>query len=952
MTEIQICCGLGDCLIYCQIYELYRSTFKYTYVLSPRLTLIYRNIEYVKHVQDIFNLFNVPLKILDNSISLNITIPIHDLLLKYPINKITLTNYIKNIDVALPEKYIVLCLNYRYVDNLMSIDLINNMIDKICYLLNNNIFKLPIVIIGHRNTYKMIDVTNYSIYNKLNISKFIDKSYDGNLIMEPNLNNLLYDINILQNAQETFQLGFGGSLVVNCLFSKKVSSIIYPENEVIIPKIYATHWFNLCNNITIFNNRNKLIEQIVTYKKNIKNILYILGHKTLIDFEVPILIKNDYGVLIAKKYDSLNVENTLHLNSLMYDYSLNIDNNNLDILNNIDWYSNKCISQKIIDILNTNFKYIILTLLTSGDLLTQLCSKFNGVIFYRFFGMEDVKRYKNICITHPKIKYIFSYPEIYKFEKSFDNFFNDDNSYIIPLGVPDNIIKYKNTYNPIINKVCFICSKINICPYYTNIYKNFITNFKDKYDYVLLGKNNETLNDNNKLNNLNDENYYKKISECKLMYYHSTEPRHLHYHPLEGIVIGIPIIFYNESLLSSYLNNSPGKCNNINEVYNKINKILNNDIEFINSIINEQNKVISILEMKNNMNIFKVLDTQFKQRYAFFLSHNGLGDNITNTSAIHYLLNYYETIYFLCKDIYVENVNLLFTDKPVITIPVNSANEHNHCKKIINSIPKADLFISGNHTSYLKSRITHPSLLKHIKNNGDYSCKYTHITQFYNDNGLDLSIYFEYFNIESSKKSIEYYEQIKQYKIVFLHTKGSKREINLDNIVQLYNTDEYIIICANKNVYALGTDKYELANKYINIYVAYYIDIIKNAEIIHVIDSCFSCIIYPLITTNKISPKECKIYDSSQIKNNKCIIIFYNTININKLIDRNILIATNLVDKSIKIYIFDVNNILNNNLQQKILSYTPLLNITFYKITDENTILNGKQVIKKIIINN
>ena len=39
----------------------------------------------------------------------------------------------------------------------------------------------------------------------------------------------------------------------------------------------------------------------------------------------------------------------------------------------------------------------------------------------------------------------------------------------------------------------------------------------------------------------------------------------------------------------------------------------------------------------------------------------------------------------------------------------------------------------------------------------------------------------------------------KQYKIVFLHTKGSKREINLDNIVQLYNTDEYIIICANKN---------------------------------------------------------------------------------------------------------------------------------------------------------
>lgn len=605
MTEIQICCGLGDCLIYCQIYDLYKHIFKYNYVLNIQLAIRYRNIEYIQFVKDIFNLFNVPLKINNTNIIFNITGS--DLLLKYPINKITLTNYIKNIDVALPEKYIVICLNYRFTETQMSQDIINNMIYKICYLLNNNIFKLPIVIIGHRNTYKMIDVTNFSIYDKLNISKFIDKSYDGNLMIEPNLNNLLFDINILKNAQETFQLGFGGSLVLNCFFSNKLSSIIYPENEVLLPKIYTTHWFNLCNNITIFNNRNKLIEQIVTYKKNM-NILYILGHKTLIDFEVPILIKNDYGVLIAKKYDSLSVGNTLHLNSSVYDYSLNIGKINIDILNNIDWYSNKCISQEIIDILNFNFKYIILTLLTSGDLLTQLCSKFNGFIYYRFFGRESEFRYNNLCITHPKIKYIFSYPEIYKFEQSFDNFFNENNSYIIPLGVPDNIFKYKNTYNPIINKVCFICSKINICPYYTNIYKNFITNFKDKYDYVLLGKDNEALNDNNKLNNLNDENYYKKISECKLMYYHSTEPRHLHYHPLEGIVIGIPIIFYNESLLSSYLNNSPGKCNNINEVYNKIDKILNNDIEFINSIINEQNKVISILEMKNNMNIFKVLD--------------------------------------------------------------------------------------------------------------------------------------------------------------------------------------------------------------------------------------------------------------------------------------------------------------------------------------------------------
>ena len=46
--------------------------------------------------------------------------------------------------------------------------------------------------------------------------------------------------------------------------------------------------------------------------------------------------------------------------------------------------------------------------------------------------------------------------------------------------------------------------------------------------------------------------------------------------------------------------------------------------------------------------------------------------------------------------------------------------------------------------------------------------------------------------------------------------------------------------------------KYELANKYINILVAYYINIICNSIEIHVIDSCFACIIHPLNITNKL----------------------------------------------------------------------------------------------------
>ena len=91
------------------------------------------------------------------------------------------------------------------------------------------------------------------------------------------------------------------------------------------------------------------------------------------------------------------------------------------------------------------------------------------------------------------------------------------------------------------------------------------------------------------------------------MYYHCKDERLLHYHPLEGIVIGIPVIFHKESLLSSYLPNSLGRCEDIEDAKKKINRILNHDIYFMMDIINEQNKIIDTLTIDYNKNNFDEL---------------------------------------------------------------------------------------------------------------------------------------------------------------------------------------------------------------------------------------------------------------------------------------------------------------------------------------------------------
>ncbi len=256
-----------------------------------------------------------------------------------------------------------------------------------------------------------------------------------------------------------------------------------------------------------------------------------------------------------------------------------------------------------------------------------------------------------------------------------------------------------------------------------------------------------------------------------------------------------------------------------------------------------------------------------KQNNAYFLSHNGLGDNITNIGAINYLVNYYNNVYMLCKDIHKDNVQKFFSGN-VIVIAYYTNNDMNNneveeCRRILDSAtPDSDMFISGYFNDCgLRSRITHPVLLSYIKNDKGYSCYAEHIRKFYYDINMDLSIYYEYFNIHSSEVSVRLLSLINSYKIIFIHTRASNREIDISHIINNYiNNHEYIIVCANKNVYNQGDSRHELANLFVNIPIAHYIDVIKNSSIIHVVDSCFSCIVLPLKETNRLKAGEICIH--------------------------------------------------------------------------------------------
>ena len=164
-----------------------------------------------------------------------------------------------------------------------------------------------------------------------------------------------------------------------------------------------------------------------------------------------------------------------------------------------------------------------------------------------------------------------------------------------------------------------------------------------------------------------------------------------------------------------------------------------------------------------------------------------------------FLLSFY---YLFIISIIIREIIKLTTK--VIIVPVITNNEVADCQNIISNFMKnesIDIFVSGKlHIQNLKSRITHPKLLSYVQNDKGYT--------------------IDYFKIDSCKESIDYFENIKYYNIIFLHTKATDKELFLLNIIDKYsNVQDTIIICANKNVYESTHNKYELANKYVNLLV-------------------------------------------------------------------------------------------------------------------------------------
>lgn len=322
-----------------------------------------------------------------------------------------------------------------------------------------------------------------------------------------------------------------------------------------------------------------------------KRILWLFNHTSLRKFEVPLLIEMGYEVYCPKKW-TLDFGDYSASISYEYDSSLSIPKNDLEYLNQIDFYNG--LTSEVMSLINQYFD--ITFCLFYPRLIDALATNFSGILVLHAFGLDKSGSYTNNLYYDSNLNVLNKLQKLkdrFWFSATYDNISEIECDIIkkrtlfMPIGL-SNIAKGKK-WRGGDQKILFVSPKINSNHYYNKIYKDFKENFAD-IPHVIGGAQPLILeNDSSIAGFLPQEQYEYNMTHLAAMFYHSQEPRHLHYHPLEAVNNGMPLVFMAGGMLD-YVGGKdlPGRCKTIKEARDKLIKLSRGDKKLRNEILSSQ----------------------------------------------------------------------------------------------------------------------------------------------------------------------------------------------------------------------------------------------------------------------------------------------------------------------------------------------------------------------------
>lgn len=329
-------------------------------------------------------------------------------------------------------------------------------------------------------------------------------------------------------------------------------------------------------------------------------VLWLLNHSSARKFEIAMLKKIGVKQIFTPK--SFPADPSFRSASVDYseDQYLEIPAAELAVLNNADWYQGA--TPDAWKIANEYFD-IVFFIVSQPEVLINISKYFHGLVLWRTYGLEKTMSYgrvaehfnqfKNLQKIGSRLYFGEAYPHLADIEPEILK----SRRIYLPLGMANPTLL--NNWEGREKHIYFVCPDIGFNPYYKKIYNAFCSSFQG-INYVIAGAQPIRVDDPNVLGYVTNEQHAHNMAQSRVMFYHSQEPNHVHYHPFEAIRAGMPLVFMAGGMLDTMGGvGLPGRCKTIEEARQKIERIIGDDWALIDRIRTSQHILLEGMKPEN-----------------------------------------------------------------------------------------------------------------------------------------------------------------------------------------------------------------------------------------------------------------------------------------------------------------------------------------------------------------
>jgi hypothetical protein len=317
-----------------------------------------------------------------------------------------------------------------------------------------------------------------------------------------------------------------------------------------------------------------------------RRLLWIVNHRTLMFSEVPILRSLGWEVFVSKIIPNHDPEFRSPGVTFDYDSALTLPAATLRVLNRHNFYE-RTWSPTVEDIVNRHFDVIVIHFSYYTTSLSEAARKFHGRVIVRAFGREHPKTYSEFADIGPHkdlIRELEALGDRFVFGQGYGNLAEVEppeiarRAHTITAALPPHFSRYHNTWRGDGGTAIFLCPAIRGSTFYGEIYQRIKGHFGD-LPHAIFGKQIVPMDDPSVLPYMTDAELFELYAAAPVFVYPHAEPRHIHYSPLEAIVVGTPTLYLRGMLIDKLTNGAelPGGCRDITEMRNKTQRLLSGD---------------------------------------------------------------------------------------------------------------------------------------------------------------------------------------------------------------------------------------------------------------------------------------------------------------------------------------------------------------------------------------